>query len=178
MSGANPVHDWNLAMDGRYIWTMHDSCQKYWIGLLFALAVACGGSKETTQAGLVGAPEDLRSKLKPDVMQRAPTNDKAERHEVTADIHGVGVKLVWWTFTDGPNKFVLSTQWEVVKPHPSITIEPIPSAGMMPTNAGTETAVNETVIVRVRWHDNGSSVSTNWGEQSFRVDGNGSGTQI
>jgi hypothetical protein len=148
------------------------------LGLLLVLAVACGGSKETTGAGPVGAPEDLRSKLKPDVVQRAPANDRADRHEVAADVHGVGAKLVWWTFSDGPNRFILSTQWEVVTPHPSITIEPIPSAGMTPTNAGTEAAVNETVIVRVRWHDNNSSVSTTWGEQSFRIDANGSGTPI
>jgi hypothetical protein len=147
------------------------------MGLLLALAVACG-SKETTGAGPIGAAEDLRSKLKPDVVQRAPANDKAERHEVAADVHGVGVKLVWWTFTDGSNKFILSTQWEVVTPHPSITIEPIPSTGMVLTNAGTEAAVNATAIVRVRWHDNNSSVSTTWGEQSFRIDANGSGTQI
>lgn len=138
--------------------------------------VACG-TKATTPAGPVGKPMDFRSKLDPAVAQRAPTDERATRHEMGADLHGVKAKLVWRTFDDGPHKYVLSTQWEVVTPSPSITIEPIDTVGMMPTNAGSPDAVNEKIVLRVRWHDN-SSASVQFGEASFDITADGHGRPI
>lgn len=120
---------------------------------------------------------DFRSKLVPEVAQRAPTDEKATRHEMAADLHSVKAKLVWRTFEDGPNKYVLSTQWEVVTPSPSVTIEPIDTVGMMPTNAGSSDAVNERIIVRVRWRDNSSS-SLHLGDASFDLTADGHGRPI
>jgi hypothetical protein len=146
------------------------------ITFTFAFVTACG-SKGTSPAGPVGKPVDFRSKLKPEVAQRAPGDEKATRHELPTDLHGVDAKLVWRTFEDGPNKYVLSAQWEVIKPKTSITLEPIDTAGMTPTNAGTPEAVNEKVIVRVRWRENGSA-STSFGESSFQVAGDGHSEQL
>lgn len=146
---------------------------------MFALALtigACGG-KATTPAGPVGKPLDFRSKLKPELVARAPSDEKATRREMPADINGVKAKLVWRTFEDGPNKYILSTQWEVVTPSPAITIEPIDTTGMMPTNAGSPEAVNQRLTVRVRWQDHASS-STKLGESAYTIDASGEGRAL
>lgn len=131
------------------------------------IMMGCGGGGQTP-AGPVGSADDLRAKLPPDVAKKAPADDKATKREFPIDVHGVKAKVVWRTFDDGPNKYVLSTQWEVVTPSSSITLEPLGS--LSPINTGTETAANETIIVRARWHD-GSS----FGELSVSVDGAGVG---
>jgi hypothetical protein len=144
--------------------------------LVLALAASSGcGSKETAPAGPLGGVHDLRSKLQPAVAAKAPADDKATRHELAADLHGAKATLVWRTFEDAGNQWIVSYQWEVTAPASSITLEPL--GDMPPINRGSETAVNESVVVRIRWHDNSSS-GTHLGDLSFQIAGDGTGSPI
>jgi len=62
--------------------------------LVAALLVACG-SGESSPAGPVGSTYDVRSDLKPEVATRAPSDDKAMKHEHVVDVQGVKAKIVW-----------------------------------------------------------------------------------
>ncbi|MBA3541876.1 MAG: hypothetical protein H0T79_19835 [Deltaproteobacteria bacterium] len=145
------------------------------LALVILLVAACG-SKETSSAGPVGKVVDVRSHLKAEQAAKAPADDKATKHEYAVDVHGVKAKLVWRTFEDGANKLIVSYNWEVITPSPTITLEPM--GALNPENAGTEAAVIERLIVRVRWHDNSSSTSTKYGEQSFSIDAAGVGKPV
>jgi hypothetical protein len=137
------------------------------LALALLLLAACGGSNETSPAGPVGKPIDLRARItKPEIASRAPTDDKAEKHEHALDVHGVAAKVVWRTFEDSGAKYILSAGWEVVTPSKGITLEPL--GAMNPENAGTEAAPVQAEILRVRWHDNTSS-STKLGDMSVRI---------
>jgi hypothetical protein len=146
------------------------------LALMMLLVIACGGSNETSPAGPVGKPIDLRSRItRPDVASRAEADDKAPKHEHALDVHGVKAKLVWRTFEDSGTKYILSAGWEVVTPSKGITLE---SLGVMnPVNAGTEAAPVQSEILRVRWHDNTSS-STRFGDVSVRIDAAGNAGAI
>src|SRR4051794_22616164 len=104
--------------------------------LLLSLLLACG-SHETSAPGPVGTGIDLRAHLSADVARRAPADAKATRYEATFDIHGAATKIVWYAFTDGSNKYLLSAHWEVVTPAPSVTITP--EGSMNPENIGSVT---------------------------------------
>ena len=106
------------------------------LALSVLLVAACGGSNETSPAGPIGKPIDLRSRItKPDVASRAPTDDKATKHEHALDVHGVKAQVVWRTFEDSGARYILSAGWEIVTPSKGITLE---SLGVMnPVNAGT-----------------------------------------
>ena len=146
------------------------------LALSVLLVAACGGNNETSPAGPVGKPIDLRSRItKPDVASRAPTDDKATKHEHALDVHGVKAQVVWRTFEDSGARYILSAGWEIVTPSKGITLE---SLGVMnPVNAGTVAAPVQSEIMRVRWHDNTSS-STHWGELSVRIDAAGTASAI
>ena len=146
------------------------------IALAFVLLAACGGSKETSEAGPVGKITDLRSRItKPEVAARAPADDKATQQEFLLDVHGVKAKVVWRTFEDAGAKYILSAGWEVVTPVKGITLEPL--GAMNPVNAGTEAAPIQEEILRARWHDNTSS-STQYGDLSVKIDASGKASQI
>lgn len=100
-------------------------------------------------AGIVGTPEDLRRHLTPDVAAKAPADDAASKHELAVDLHGVAAKVVWRTFADGANKYLLSVGLEVVKPAAGVSVEQLPA--MNPTNAGSMEAVIERVPLKLRW---------------------------
>jgi hypothetical protein len=146
------------------------------LALSVLLIAACGGSNETSPAGPVGKPIDLRSRItRPDVASRAPADDKATKHEHALDVHGVKAQVVWRTFEDSGARYILSAGWEVVTPSKGITLE---SLGVMtPVNAGTVAAPVQSEIMRVRWHANTSS-STQWGELSVRIDATGNAAAI
>jgi len=137
--------------------------------LAFACFVGCHGGP-TSPVGPVGTVVDLRGDLKPEVLKKAPTDGTAMKRQVTVDVHGIAAKIVWRTFEDGPNQYILSYQWEVVTPSPGITLEPLDH--LNPINLGDENAVVEAQTVRVRWHDNAAS-GTSLGEQAFRIDAAG-----
>lgn len=146
------------------------------LALAGLLATACGGSNETSPAGPVGKPIDLRARItRPDVASRAPTDDKATRHEHALDVQGIGAKIVWRTFEDGGARYILSAGWEVVTPRKGFTLEPL--GVMNPVNAGTEAAPVQAEILRVRWHDHTSS-STHFGDMSVRIDATGKASAI
>jgi len=140
--------------------------------MLAVLSVAaCGGSNETSPAGPVGKPIDLRSRItKPEVASRAPTDDQATKHQIELDVHGVKAKIVWRTFEDSGTKYILSAAWEVVTPNKGITLEPL--GAMNPENSGSMTAPVQSEIMRVRWHDN-THRSTRFGDVSVRIDAAG-----
>lgn len=139
------------------------------VPVLLLLLAAC--TRETTPAGPLGTPTDLRSHLTPEARGHAPADDKAKRAELPVELHGVKAKLTWRTFDQGPHKYIVSTQWEVDTPAPGITLE---SKGLIgtPVNAGTPEATNEEIIVGVRWHDHNQS-GTSLGEKTFRIRGDG-----
>jgi hypothetical protein len=146
------------------------------LALAVLLVAACGGSNETSPAGPVGKPIDLRSRItKPDVASRAPADDKATVYEHALDVHGVKAKVVWRTFEDSGAKYILSAGWEVVTPSKGITLEP--RGVMNPVNAGTEAAPVQAEIMRVRWHDNTSS-STRFGDMSVQIDATGKASPL
>lgn len=133
---------------------------------------ACGGGSSTTSPpGPVAMVEDLRRHLDAAVLPKAPADAKATRNELATDVHGVAAKLVWYTFADGPNKYLLSVHWEVVTAKDGVMLEPL--ASLNPTNAGTAAAIVETVPTRVRWRDGRSM-----GELSFRIDASGTAAPI
>lgn len=144
--------------------------------LALLILAGCGGSNATSEAGPVGAPTDLRSRItKTEVRSRAPTDEKAVKHELLVDIHGVKAKAVWRTFEDSGTAYILSAGWDVVTPAKGITLE---SLGLLnPTNAGSVDAPVQSEILRVRWHDNTSN-STNYGEMSVRIDASGKSSVI
>lgn len=82
--------------------------------VVLAMAVGCGGAG--TEVGSVGAPQDLRKHLLPEIAARAPADDAATKHELLVDLNGVSAKVVWLTFADGANKYVLSVGLEVITP--------------------------------------------------------------
>jgi hypothetical protein len=146
------------------------------LALAVLLVAACGGSNETSPAGPVGKPIDLRSRItRPEAAARAPADDQATKHEHALDVHGVKAKVVWRTFEDSGARYILSAGWEVVTPSKGITLEPL--GAMNPVNAGTAAAPVQAEIVRVRWHDNTSS-STRWGEMSVRIDATGKASAL
>jgi hypothetical protein len=146
------------------------------LALAALFITACGGSNETSPAGPIGKPIDLRDRIrKPEVAARAPTDDKATTHEHALDVHGVKAKVVWRTFEDSGTRYILSAGWEVVTPSKGITLEP--QGVMNPVNAGTEAAPVQSEILRVRWHDNTSS-STRYGDLSVRIDATGKASPI
>lgn len=145
------------------------------LALAVLLVAACGGSNETSPAGPVGPPIDLRSRLKADAASRAPADDQATKHEHALDVHGVQAKVVWRTFEDGGARYILSAGWEVVTPAKGTTLEP--RGVMNPVNAGTVAAPVQAEIMRVRWHDNTSS-STRFGDVSVRIDATGQASAI
>lgn len=144
--------------------------------LVLLILAGCGGSNETSEAGQVGAVTDLRSRItNAEVRNRAPADDKATKHELPVDIHGVKAKAVWRTFEDGGTAYILSAGWEIVTPVKGITLELLGT--LNPTNAGSVEAPVQSEILRVRWHDN-TSKSTNYGEMSVRIDASGKGSVI
>lgn len=145
--------------------------------LAFAFVAAAGcGSGETTPAGPVGRAIDLRSRItKPEVAARAPTDDKAQKHEYPVDVHGIKAKVVWRTFEDAGTKYIVSAGWEVVTPKQGFTLEPL--GALNPVNAGTVAQPVQQEIVRVRWQDNTSSGKT-YGEMTVRIDANGTAAII
>ena len=94
-------------------------------------------------------------------------NDHTER-----TIQGVDLKLLWRTFDDGPNKYILSYRWEVVKPAEGVLIEPI--GKLNPVNGGTEAAAIEQQTVRVRWRTE-RGVGSQMGELSYKISADGTG---
>lgn len=140
-------------------------------GLVLLLA-AC--SKETTPAGPVGAAIDLRAQIPAEARAHAPADDKAKRAELPVDVHGVKAKLVWRTFEEGPNKYIVSAQWEIVTPAPGVTLDSNGLIGI-PTNAGTPDASNEQVIIGIRWHDNNKAGTTSLGDMTVNIRADGSG---
>jgi hypothetical protein len=146
--------------------------RKWFFVLSVSVLAACGGSSETSPVGPVGGTVNIRKILPPAVESKAPPDDKAAKHELPVDVHGVKAKVVWHTFDDGPNKYIVSYAWEVVTPAAGITLEPI--GQLNPINSLAPDAVVESEIVRVRWHDNTSS-GTHLGEQEFQIDATGSG---
>ncbi|HWO26678.1 MAG TPA: hypothetical protein VNO30_48445 [Kofleriaceae bacterium] len=146
------------------------------LALAVLLVAACGGSNETSPAGPVGKPIDLRSRItKPDVAARAPADDKAAVHEHALDVHGVKAKVVWRTFEDSGAQYILSAGWEVVTPSKGITLEP--QGVLNPVNAGTVAAPVQSEIMRVRWRDNTSS-DIRFGDMSVRIDATGQASAI
>lgn len=125
---------------------------------------------------LVGAPEDLRRHLKPEVAAKAPPDDRATVRELPIDLHGVAAKVVWRTFTDGPNAYLLSVGLAVVTPVPDVTVAAEPA--MNPTNAGTEAAVIESVPLKLRWTQTHADHSITTGEVSVRISADGTGAKI
>ena len=115
--------------------------------VVLGMVVGCGGAG--TEAGPVGAPQDLRKHLAPEVAAKAPTDDAATKHEFLVDLNGVDAKVVWRTFADGENKYVLSVGLEVITPANGVIVER--SQAMSPQNAGTAAAVIETVRIQVGW---------------------------
>ncbi|MFO0740221.1 MAG: hypothetical protein U0270_30255 [Labilithrix sp.] len=138
---------------------------------LALLLAAC--SKETTPAGPVGTPTDLRSHVEPGARAHAPPDDKAKRAELPVDVHGVKAKLAWRTFEEGPHKYIVSMQWEVETPAPGITLESMGLIGT-PVNAGTTEAANEQIIAGVRWHDHNQS-GTSLGDLTVTIRADGTG---
>lgn len=139
-------------------------------------AVPAGGSAaaqpESAGAGIVGTPEDLRRHLKPDVAAKAPADDAASKHELAVDLHGVAAKVVWRTFADGGNKYLLSVGLEVVKPVAGVKVEQLPA--MNPTNAGSQEAVIERVPLKLRWSEtDGSGLRVGEVSVEIRADGVG-----
>lgn len=144
--------------------------------LAFVVLAGCGGSGQTTPAGPVGTPIDLRARItKPEVAARAPTDDKAQKYEHQLDVQGIKAKVVWRTFEDAGTKYILSAGWEVVTPKQGFTLEPLGT--LNPTNAGSVEAPVQSEIVRVRWHDNTSS-GKHYGEMSVRIDASGAASAI
>ena len=142
--------------------------------MIALVMAACRATGETTPAGPVGPMLDLRAHITDAaVRSRAPADDKAAKQEYAVDVHGVKAKIVWRTFQDGGTKYIVSVGWEVVTPVKGITIEPLGT--LNPINTGTAAAPVQSEIVRVRWHDNNSSVSTSGGEMSIRIDADGKG---
>jgi hypothetical protein len=137
--------------------------------LALVLLFACG-SKGTPQ-GPVGSVEDLRKHLKPEVAAKAPADDKAVAKDVVFDLHGATCRLVWHTFDDGSNKYLLSVGLEVTKPASGVTVEAEPA--MNPMNAGTESAVIEKIPLKVKWTEGRS-----WGEQSWEISADGSAKKL
>ena len=137
--------------------------------LALVVLFACGN--KGTASGPAGKVEDLRKHLKPDVAAKAPADDKATAKDVVFDLHGANVRLVWHTFDDGPNKYLLSVGLEVIKPAAGVTIEPEPA--MNPTNAGTEGAVIEEIPLKVRWTEGNS-----FGEESWTIRADGSAKKL
>jgi hypothetical protein len=146
------------------------------LALAALIIAACGGRNETSPAGPIGAPIDLRSRItKPDVASRAPADDQATKHEHALDVHGVQAKVVWRTFEDSGTRYILSAGWEVVTPRKGITLE---SLGVLnPENAGSVAAPVQSEIMRVRWHDTTSS-STQFGDLSVRIDAAGKASSL
>jgi len=137
---------------------------------------ACGGSGATTPAGPVGKVIDLRDRIsKPDIAQRAPADDKAQKHEFPVDVNGIKAKVVWRAWEDAGTKYILSAGWEVVTPKKGYTLEPLGT--LNPVNAGNAQAPVQEEIMRVRWHDNTSS-GTHYGEMSVKIDATGGASVI
>lgn len=140
--------------------------------VVFMLVAACGG-KETTPAGPVGTPTDLRSRItNPEVAARAPTDDKAAPHDFALDVHGIQAKVVWRTFQDSGTSYIVSAGWEVVTPAKGVTLEPL--GVLNPENAGSVAAPVQAEIIRARWHE-GKSRS---GDVSLKIDAAGNASKI
>ncbi len=123
----------------------------------------------------VVAVEDLRRLLPSAVAGKAPADADATRHELAVDLHGVKAKVVWRTFEDDANKYLLSVALEVVTPSPGVIVEKAPA--MNPTNAGTMDAVIEQLPLKLRWsalEPGGLRV----GEISVRIRGDGSSATL
>jgi len=129
----------------------------------------------TSPSNLVGTPEDLRRHLKAEVAAKAPPDDQAKANEFAVDLHGVAAKVVWRTFEDGPNKYLLSVGLAVVTPVANVTVEAEPA--MNPTNGGTENAIVEQIPLKLKWtHRQSSGVS--FGEISVRIRADGTAARI
>ena len=147
------------------------------LAIVIALIACSNSSKPTTQAGPVGAPMDLRERITDaDVRAKAPADDKATKRELAIDVNGIGAKVVWRTYEVGTAKYIVSAGWEVVTPKPGFTLESL--GHLNPENVGTPEAPVQSEIVRVRWHDNTSSVSTSGGEMSVRIAADGQAAKI
>lgn len=142
-------------------------------GVAIALVAACGGKKETTPAGPVGTPIDLRSRItNPEAAAHAPTDDKATPHDFALDVHGIKAKVVWRTFEDRGTRYIISAGWEVVTPATGVTLE---SLGVLnPENAGSTAAPVQAEIIRARWHEGKSSL----GDVSVKIDAAGNASKI
>lgn len=127
---------------------------------------------ETTPIGPVGGDVDVRADLAPEVRAKAPKDDAATQRELALTIQGVDLKLLWRTFDDGPNKYILSYRWEVVKPAEGVLIEPI--GKLNPVNGGTEAAAIEQQTVRIRWRTE-RGVGSQMGELSYKISADGTG---
>jgi hypothetical protein len=137
--------------------------------LVFLLACNRG---ETTPVGPVGADVDVRADLKPDVRAKAPKDDAATQRELALTVQGADLKLIWRTFDDGPNKYILSYRWEVVKSAEGVQFESI--GKLNPVNAGSEAAAIEQQIVRLRWRTE-RGLGSQMGELSYKIAADGTG---
>jgi hypothetical protein len=135
------------------------------------LLLAACGSKPTSPAGAIGKTYDGRAALG-SAASKAPTDDKAISHELVVDAHGAKAKIVWRTFADGANHYIVSYNWEVVTPKDAITLEP--AGNVSPVNSGSTDAVDEMEIVLLGWKDN-AVAGTSLGQISVQIDGAGSG---
>jgi hypothetical protein len=146
------------------------------LAIALVIIIACA-SNETSPAGAVGKPIDLRSRItKPEVAARAPADDAATKQEFPVDVQGVKAKLVWRTFEDSGTKYILSARWEVVTPAKGITLEPLGT--LNPENASSPASPVQAEIMRVRWHDNTGACSKRYGEMSVKIDASGNATVI
>ena len=141
------------------------------LAVCLAFLLACNRG-ETTPAGPVGGDVDVRADLAPEVRAKAPKDDAATQRELALTVQGVDLKLLWRTFDDGPNKYILSYRWEVVKPAEGVLIEPI--GKLNPINGGTEAAAIEKQTVRVRWRTE-RGVGSQMGELSYKISADGTG---
>jgi hypothetical protein len=138
------------------------------LALLVLAGSSCTG--DTTPVGQLGAAEDLRRHLPAERLAHAPRDEHATRFEHDLDVHGVATKLIWYAWNDGPHQYLLSTRWEVVRPHRGVTLEAL--GAQNPINAGTTAAVVEATNVRLRWRED-RTLSTHFGERSVRIDASG-----
>ena len=141
------------------------------VAVCLAVLFACNRG-ETTPIGPVGGDVDVRADLAPEVRAKAPKDEAATQRELALTVQGVDLKLLWRTFDDGPNKYILSYRWEVVKPAEGVLIEPI--GKLNPVNGGTEAAAIEQQTVRIRWRTE-RGVGSQMGELSYKISADGTG---
>ncbi len=136
-----------------------------------AFLVACNRG-ETTPPGPLGGDVDVRADLKPEVQAKAPKDEAATQRELPLTIQGAEVKLLWRTFEDGPNKYILSYRWEVVKAADGVSLQP--ATRMSPVNVGTESAVIEQHNLKIKWLTE-KGMGTQMGELSYKISADGTG---